>query len=73
MKPFFTDKSKTCNNILLNENDKTIKDGKEIASKLNKFLANIKKLNLNKDTRTSFESMIKKEISLLNVTSATKQ
>ena len=73
MKPFFTDKSKTCNNILLNENDKTIKDGKEIASKLNKFLANIKKLNLDKDTRTSFESMIKKEISLLKVNSATKQ
>ena len=73
VKPFFTDKSKTCNNIILNENDKTIKDGKEIASKFNKFLANIKKLNLNKDTRTSFESMLKKENSLLKVTSATKQ
>ena len=46
VKPFFTAKSKTCNNIILNENDKTIKDGKAIA----------KKLNLKKDTGTSFES-----------------
>ena len=41
VKPFFTDKSKTCNNIALNENDKTIKDGKEIANKFNKYFANI--------------------------------
>ena len=34
VKPFFTDKSKTYNNITLNENDKTIKDGKQIANKL---------------------------------------
>ena len=34
-KPFFTDKSKTCNNIILNEHDKTVKDGKEIANKFN--------------------------------------
>ena len=54
MKPFFTDESKTYNNIILNENDKTIKDGKEIANKFNKYFANvIKKLNLKKDTGTS--------------------
>ena len=52
---FFADKSKTCNNIL-NENDKTIKDVKEIANKFNKYFGNIKKLNLKKDTGTSFES-----------------
>ena len=34
-------------NIILNENDKTVKDGKEIANKFNKYFANIiKKLNL---------------------------
>ena len=63
MKPFFTDKSKTCNNIILNENDNTIKDGKEIANKFNKYFTNIiKKLNLKKDTGTPFkcqERMIK--------------
>ena len=62
-------------NIILNENDKTIKDGKEIANKFNKYFANIiKKLNLKKNTGTSFDSqdscrMIKmkfgKNISLL--------
>ena len=72
---FFTDKSKMCNNIILNENDKTKKDGKEIANKFNKYFENIvKKLNLKKDTGTSFEfqescRMIKmnleKKISLL--------
>ena len=57
MKPFFTNKSKTCQNIILTENDKTIKDGKEIANKFNKYFANIiKKLNLKKDNGTSFES-----------------
>ena len=57
MKPFFTDKSKTFYNKILNENDKTMKDGKEIASKFNKYFANIiNKLNLKKDTGTSFES-----------------
>ena len=57
VKPYFTDKSKTCNNIISNENDKAIKDGKEIANKFNKYFANIiKKLNLKKDTGTSFES-----------------
>ena len=63
MKPFFTDKSKTCNNIILNENDNTIKDGKEIVNKFNKYFTNIiKKLNLKKDTGTPFkfqERMIK--------------
>ena len=57
VKFFFTDKSKTCNKIILNVNDKTIKDGKEIANKFNKyFVSIIKKPNLKKDTGTSFES-----------------
>ena len=57
MKPFFINKSKIRNNIILNENYKTIKDGKEIANKFNKYFANIiKKLNLKKDTGSSFES-----------------
>ena len=57
VKPLFTVKSKTCNNIILNENDKTIKDGKKIAILLHKYFADIiKKLNLKKDTGTSFES-----------------
>ena len=44
-------------NIILNENDETIKDGKEIANKFNKYFANIiKKLNLKENTRTSFDS-----------------
>ena len=41
VKSFFTDKSKTCNNMILNENDKTIKDDKEIANKFNKYFAAI--------------------------------
>ena len=57
LKPFFTDKSKTCNNIILNENDETIIDGKEIADKFNIYFANIiKKLILKNYARTSFES-----------------
>ena len=44
-------------NIILNENDKAIKDGKEIANKFNKYFANIiKKLNLKENTGTSFDS-----------------
>ena len=71
-KPFFTDKYKTCNNIILNENDETIKDSTEIANKLNKYFANIiKKLNLKENTGTSFESqescrMIKMELGKWN-------
>ena len=38
---FFRGKSKTCNNTILNENDKKIKDGKEIADIFNKYFANI--------------------------------
>ena len=56
LKPFFTDKFKTCNNITSNENDKTIKYGKDIANKFNKHFPNNKKLNLKKDTGTTFES-----------------
>ena len=55
-KPFFTDKSKECNNIILNENEKIIKDGKEIANKFKYFANIIKKLSPKKDTGTSFES-----------------
>ena len=55
-KPFFTDKSKGCNNIILNENEKIIKDGKEIANKFKYFANIIKKLSPKKDTGTSFES-----------------
>ena len=56
-KPFIIDKSETYNKIILNENDKTIKDGREIANKFNKYFANIIKiLNCEKDTGTSFES-----------------
>ena len=41
----------------MNENDKTINYGKEIANKFNKYFANIiKKLNLKKNTGISFES-----------------
>ena len=39
----------------MNENEKIIKDGKEIANKF-KYFANIKKLSSKKDTGTSFES-----------------
>ena len=69
VKILFTDnKSKTCNNITLNENDKAVKDGMEIANRFIKYFANIvKKLHLKKDTGTSFESqescrMIKNKI-----------
>ena len=56
VKRFFADKSKMCNNMILSENDKTKKDGKEIANKFNKYFENIiKKLNLKKDTGTPFE------------------
>ena len=41
VKPLFTDKSKTCNSIILNENDKIIKDGKKIANMFNKYFVNI--------------------------------
>ena len=41
VKSFFTDISKICDNIILNEDDKTIKVGKEIANKYNKYFANI--------------------------------
>ena len=57
MKHFFKDKSKTCNNLILNEGDKTIDDVMEITNKFNKYFANvIKKLNMEEDTGISFES-----------------
>ena len=58
--------------MILNENDKATKDGKEIANKFNKYFANIiKKLNMKKDTVTFFEShescrMIKTKFGLEN-------
>ena len=63
VKPFFKGKSKTCNNIILNENDEAIKDGKEIANKFNKYFENIiKNLNLKKGTVTSLESQENRRI-----------
>ena len=57
VKPFCTDKSKTYSNIILNENDKALKDCKEITNKFNRYFVDIvKKQNLKKDTGTSFES-----------------
>ena len=57
MKHFFKDKSKTCNNLILNEGDKTIDDVMEITNKFNKYFANvIKKLNREEDPGISFES-----------------
>ena len=43
MKPSSTDKSKTWNNIILNENDKTIKDGKESQVNLINILQTLSK------------------------------
>ena len=55
METFLTDKSKTCNNKL-NENDKTIKDGEKITNKFHKrFEKYYQKLNLKKDNETSFQ------------------
>ena len=57
VKRFFKDKFKTCNNLILNEGDKTINDVMEITDKFNKYFANvIKKLNMEEDTGISFES-----------------
>ena len=57
VKPFCTDKSKTYSNIILNENDKALKDCKEITNRFNRYFVDIvKKQNLKKDTGTSFES-----------------
>ena len=54
---FCTNKPKSCNKIKLNENDKKLKDVKEIKNKFNKYLANIaKRVNLKKNTGNSFES-----------------
>ena len=43
VKPSSTDKSKTWNNIILNENDKTIKDGKESQVNLTNILQTLSK------------------------------
>ena len=43
MKLFFTDKSKTHINIILNKKNKAIKVGKEIANEFNKYFANLSK------------------------------
>ena len=60
VKPFFSDTSKTVNNIILNDNDKILKDEKKVAKTLNDYFTNLtKKLKLKpttfNDTVNSFE------------------
>lgn len=56
----------------INENDKTIKDGRKTASKFDKHFANIiLKLNLKKDTEASFV-YLKKALERSNRNSVTK-
>ena len=51
MKPFFSDTSKTVNNIILSDNDKMLKDEKKIAKALNDYITNLtKKLKLKPTT-----------------------
>ena len=38
MKPFFTDSSKTANNIILSDNDKMLRDEKKVAKTLNDYI-----------------------------------
>ena len=47
VKPFFSDTSKTVNNIILSDNDKMLKDEKKVAKTLNDYFTNLtKKLKL---------------------------
>lgn len=41
LKALFTDKPKTCSNMILNKNDKPVKDVKRIINKSDKTFANI--------------------------------
>ena len=61
VKPFFSDTSKTVNNIILSDNDKMLKDEKKVAKTLNDYFTNLtKKLKLKpitfNDTVNSFEN-----------------
>ena len=57
IKPFFTDKNKSGNNIILTENDRIINDDQNIANILVDHFTNItKKLNLRNGTEISFEN-----------------
>ena len=61
VKLFFSDTSKTVNNIILSDNDKMLKDEKKVAKTLNDYFTNLtKKLKLKpitfNDTVNSFEN-----------------
>ena len=43
MKPFFTDKTKTSDNIILTENNQTARKDKQICQIFNKCFANVTK------------------------------
>ena len=51
VQPFFTDKCKTTNNIILREKKETLNDNKNISNTLNEYFTNItKSLNLREST-----------------------
>ena len=51
VKPFFTDKCKTSNNIILKEKNETLNDNKKISNTFNEYFTNITKgLNLREST-----------------------
>ena len=58
VKPFFTDKCKTTNNIILTEKNETLNDNKKISNTFNEYFTNITKgLNLRESTgNISFEN-----------------
>lgn len=43
MKPFFTDKTKTSDNIILTENNQTARKDKQICQIFNKYFTNVTK------------------------------
>ena len=58
VKPFFTDKCKTTNNIILTEKNETLNDNKKISNTFNEYFTNITKgLNVHKSSRNiNFEN-----------------
>ena len=58
IKPFFTEKNKTSNNIVLAENNQTLREGKTICQIFNTYLTNVTKgLKLRQvDESQSFEN-----------------
>ena len=51
VKPFFTDKCKTTNNIILTEKNETLNDNKKISNTFNEYFTNVTKgLNLREST-----------------------